>query len=1146
MWTTGWWWKSALLLLMGASVGLGDVFPSPLDAAPHDTHPDDVLEVPNDSDAANCNIVITSRQDYPRLMLNTGGPTATIRSLAFSPDSTRIYAAGFDKRVHVWGVRTASRGIRRVTVNTAVPVQNLHWEITRGLRGAIYDIAASPVNRELAIAGFSARDATGDIVVYDTAANTVVRALQGHLQAVAFLRYSPDGSRLASVTRDGEVRVWSQAADWQSVVLRESSGVSTQFQPLCFLNNDTLAVSVPRNEKGTSWQIALYDVANPQAPPRLLAQPHNQKITALAADARTGMWASADWGGSVYVWQNADAAEPKLLRKKGMALSLSFGTDQQLFVATALFLSETDGQKTSQSKLEMWNAATGELIDEVQTSQTEHNFVCNVSPDGNRVVTYAGDETELLVFLIKDRTGPIDKPLSKQPLKLRGAGDKRYMVAFEKDSYRLGFSSQPGKPIQHVFDPLDPKLVNVDPATLQWQTRDANANGWELRIVGGDRTKLRLYQSGQPKGAITVDPEAHGNVRTFCWLAADGETYGVALGTDVQNGVFVFAAAQEGECPLLRYFRDHNDFVTSLSCSSDGKYLASSSADQTIKIWSLEGIRAGADAFAKEPGWGARFRLVNDQVLLDRVLPAGTAARKGLRNGDLVVEATFGPKVARLLGMGDETLTTREPKVILDALQQCPLTENVLLTVDRRGSRLSQRVLLVPAWEPLLSLFVSRDGQWAAWTPQGYFDSSVDGDELFGWLVNKGVTKRAEFFRADQFRFELERPEAIRKLLTLGSVPAALRDSKHPIPEDPNRVVDQSARTKPIVSILNPVDGEELQNQVVRVRALVEFPTVDALERVKGNAFVNGVPGTVVDTQAAGLQRTYEWNISLTDVYNRLRVVAEDIAPDRMVNFSDVHFRLRPDLTPTGNPKLHIVTIAATDYQNVAKLELSISDANSVLHALRRRSGKLYEPGLTITMYNDQATRSRFYQTIQELVEKLGQTRPDDLLVVFLAGHGIAMDGEYYFVPVDGSRSNLKDVGIKWSDIRRLSLIPCRKLVLLDTCHSGSVLPLDQVGAANWKAAIRPLKLDEFLVVSATDVGQEALEFGEHGIFTQCILEALQGKATGGDIVYLSEVVQYVESEVPKRTAKLQLQTPRSSPQELFNLISVPLAASAE
>lgn len=1116
----------------------------PLDRPAIDTYPDDRLLTEEPLSERDCGIVLTSRQDYPRLMLNTGGPTAAVRALSFSPDSTRIYAGGLDKTVHVWGVRTAARAIQRTTVNTAVLVQTLHWEITRGPRGAIYTLAANPTNRELALAGYSARDATGDIVIYDTARQEVVRALQGHRQAVTHLSYSPDGKRLASITRDGEVMVWSQDSNWQSTVLRASGPVSTQFQPLCFLDDNTLAVATAADDQGNNWQISLFNLAQADAEVRVLPQLHSQRITTIVADLRSDHWASADWQGNVFVWDGTNDDEPSLLRKDRLALSLSFAPGPVLFVATALQERETQAGKVSQSVLEMWDVQTGELVDQVQTSRAEHNFVCGVSPDGSRVVTYAGDKNQLLVFLLKDRTGPIDKPLSQRPLRLGGTGNKRVNVAFEEGTYRIGFSSDPQTPVQTIFDLSDPQVVAGAPDQITWRNRNSNANGWELRVVGGNASQLKLFQNGTERGSITLDPNVYGNVRTYCWLAKDGQTYGIALGTDVQNGIFVFGTAQTGPCPLLRYYRDHSDVITSLCSSTDGKYLASCSNDQTVKVWSLENLTVPAETFAQAAGWGAEFKLDNGKVVVDDVLPAGTAARKGIRNGDVIVEAKFGPVVARKLGMGDEEFTTNDPQVIFDALSQCPLTENVLLTLDRLGMRLNQKVLLIPAWEPLMTLFVNEQKEWALWTPQGYFDASVNGDELFGWLLNKGVTNKPEFYRADQFRFELERPEVLKKLLSLGSVPAALRESKQPIPEDPNRVVDDGIRNKPVVRILSPFDGSEVASQAVRVRAVVEFPTTDAAETIQGNAFVNGVPGRVVDSQQAGLQKTYEWDVPLSDIYNRLRVVAEDTAPDRMVSFSDVHFRLDPTKLGTENPKLHLITLAATDYQNVAKLECSIRDAMAITEELRSRSQKFYEPGQLVSLHNEKANRENLLKAVEQLKEELRETRPDDLLVLFLAGHGIAVDGEYYFVPIDAKRENLKQVGIAWSDIRQLAAIPCRKLVLMDTCHSGSVLPLREVGSSNWKAAIRPLKLDEFLVLSATDVGQEALEFGDHGIFTQCILEALQGRATSGtEVVYLQDVVDYVETQVPQRTAKLQLQTPKSSPAELFNVISVPLAA---
>jgi WD40 repeat protein len=40
----------------------------------------------------------------PLLCLQTGGPTALVTALAFSPDGKTLYATGFDKVVRVWAL----------------------------------------------------------------------------------------------------------------------------------------------------------------------------------------------------------------------------------------------------------------------------------------------------------------------------------------------------------------------------------------------------------------------------------------------------------------------------------------------------------------------------------------------------------------------------------------------------------------------------------------------------------------------------------------------------------------------------------------------------------------------------------------------------------------------------------------------------------------------------------------------------------------------------------------------------------------------------------------------------------------------------------------------------------------------------------
>jgi hypothetical protein len=64
-----------------------------------------------------------------------------------------------------------------------------------------------------------------------------------------------------------------------------------------------------------------------------------------------------------------------------------------------------------------------------------------------------------------------------------------------------------------------------------------------------------------------------------------------------------------------------------------------------------------------------------------------------------------------------------------------------------------------------LTLFPAIDGEWAAWTPEGFFAASPQGAQLLGYSVNQGLDKVAQYIPAEQWRERLYRPD--RMLTTL-------------------------------------------------------------------------------------------------------------------------------------------------------------------------------------------------------------------------------------------------------------------------------------------------------------------------------------------------------------------------------------------
>ncbi len=54
--------------------------------------------------------------------------------------------------------------------------------------------------------------------------------------------------------------------------------------------------------------------------------------------------------------------------------------------------------------------------------------------------------------------------------------------------------------------------------------------------------------------------------------------------------------------------------------------------------------------------------------------------------------------------------------------------------------------------QELLALFPHADRKcWVLLTPSGYFDASVDGEDLIGWYFNRGADAAADFFPASGF-----------------------------------------------------------------------------------------------------------------------------------------------------------------------------------------------------------------------------------------------------------------------------------------------------------------------------------------------------------------------------------------------------------
>jgi uncharacterized caspase-like protein len=206
-------------------------------------------------------------------------------------------------------------------------------------------------------------------------------------------------------------------------------------------------------------------------------------------------------------------------------------------------------------------------------------------------------------------------------------------------------------------------------------------------------------------------------------------------------------------------------------------------------------------------------------------------------------------------------------------------------------------------------------------------------------------------------------------------------------------------------------------------------------------------------------------------------------------------------------------------------LKYAVSDGEALASTLRLTAAPLFQDVRVTHLTDDQATFAGLETAFRELPEAIA-TR--DVFVFHVAGHGVTMDGRYYFLPQDFRYQNadsIRATAINQESLQRwLSQIPAQKsLVLLDTCESGSfAYSLATMRGMAEKTAIDKLAraTGRATIVAATE-NQPALEgYKGHGIFTYVLLSAFSRADTafGNRDGYtgLLELAHHVSAEVPE------------------------------
>ena len=450
--------------------------------------------------------------------------------------------------------------------------------------------------------------------------------------------------------------------------------------------------------------------------------------------------------------------------------------------------------------------------------------------------------------------------------------------------------------------------------------------------------------------------------------------------------------------------------------------------------------------------------------------------------------------------------------------------------------------------QELLALYPHTDRKrWIVWTPKGYFDADKDAEELIGWHLNRGSDREAEFYDASHFFEQFYHPELVARVLrTTEADTAALQYFGQQ--ERVNLAVGFTS--PPTATIMAAALNAQMNQEEIDVTVTAEDQGggIGEIRLYHNDKLVGADTRGVSVTAGAGIQkqRILPFHIRLVQGENDLRAVA--ISTARIEGKS---FELRITFKgPQKQAALHLIAVGINQYQNSAlNLNFAQPDAAGILKFFSSASSTLFRTVNITELFNNGATKAELLAKLRGLKS----TAPEDVVIVYLAGHGESVGPDWYFLPHEvvypERPEEVRQKGLSSQEIKDLVMqIGAKKvLLLMDACKSGFALQAFSARGADERLALAQLaRASGVHIVAASTKDQFASEVQElgHGLFTYTLLEGLQGQADGSPkdgVVTVRELLAFVETRLPELSLKFRAE--RQYPVAESRGMDFPLAA---
>jgi WD40 repeat protein/uncharacterized caspase-like protein len=988
------------------------------------------------------------------------------------------------------------------------------------------------------------------VIVWDSESGLELRALTGHSGAVNAVIFSPDGKTLASAGADRTTRLWNVD---NGQLLRTLSGHDKSISALAFSPDGRSIISASDDSS-----IMVWDVASGKTRQTLTG--HTREIYALALSADGRYLATGAYDRTLRIWDLASGKTLQVIAQRASSLALS--ADGRTLVS--------DGYR-----LMLWDMATGralQTLDEYQKETTESRGApvthLTVARDG-RLAELRGDNSMRVWDLQRGSMQPLrnfsnDLPMAMvfspdgtqlavggyqnavRLLSIPGGGQLRVFAGHANRMHAVSFSPDGRLLITGAFEAAEDSASKswdlastAPPRNLPGLQNSAaniafNAAGTQLVSAGWGNSLLvrdvrggRLLREIDSGAADRLSSSADGRM-----LATFGRDDNVSL-WDTTSG------------RLLRKLPADSRAVHDIALSPNGRVLVTAGGERTIKVWNTDNgqlqrtINEEAASLAFSPGGRMLAFSGRDHGIALLNLPAGTPQRMTGMHENTVRRLAFSQDGRFIASAGaDETVriwnvATRQ----LERTLHGHSNEVYGVAFSPDGA-----LLATASWDATVRLWQVATGtlvatllavdrnDWLVMTPEGMFDGSPGA---WSKLLLRFSPKLWDVASLDLFFADFFHPGLLTELIA----------GRRPLPP---RSLQQVDRRQPQLrlgfDIVGSRDSPDLRHMKIMVQVTAAPAGARDVRLFRNGTLVKVWRGDVLQGQSTARLET---EITLVAGHNDLTAYAFNTDN---VKSNDATLPLIADPVIRRAGITHVLAIGINAYANTQfDLRYAVADAEDFSGELQRQAAT-QSPGsqIEVTMLRDQqANKSAVLNAIAALAAR---SQPEDTVMLFFAGHGLASGDRFYLVPHDlgyhGDRQQLNEAALKIvlthgiSDRELESAVAgidaAHLALIIDACQSGQALeaaerrrgPMNSTGLAQ-------LAYEKGMyVLTAAQSYQAAQELSEfhHGLLTYALVEqGLKNRAADfaphDGRIELREWFDYAVERVPQ----LQLERMRQA-----------------